>query len=614
MSFNGSSPLNSLTEFDIYTSFAASLIISSPGNLRYYGHNVGLYDSAVAASTLSGTAVDGSYVAISCYGQDVPSPDLYYAAPGFYDPATVGPNPHFLQLLFPVDQGVLTTGYFAANTGSGVQYVALTNTGGFDTTQPFEVAIGITGNIATAYFFDGLVWHAWASADVSSIFNPALLTSYVAGIFFLDYSNSNYQYVDSFTWGPQAALTTTAVVPNVVGLSDSAAQIALVTAGCTVGAITATPNTAPVGQVLSQSIPGGTVVTGGTAIDLTESQGELVPNLTNLSESVARAVLADAGFTVGAISTAPSVLIIPGNVTTQSPAPGAYASAGSPVSFTLSAGREAVAVPDLIGLTEPNAVLALTSVGLTPGAISFAPSTTVPAGIVIAQNPGPGIPNPIYLAPYSIVGFVVSSGPPIAGSAFDFESTVISQYANSPTLLQLVSNMNQYIDQTANFANFYTYVWNVLTARGFGLDIWGKIVNVSRLLRIPNTTLYVGFDNSATPPADWQNFGSDQPGGAGVGQFYTGYNATQAYLLPDDAYRQLILAKAFANICATTAPAINQLLQNLYGKGAAWVLNAGVMAISYNFNFRPSDIQTAILEQSNVIPTPPGVSVAIVTP
>jgi hypothetical protein len=179
--------------------------------------------------------------------------------------------------------------------------------------------------------------------------------------------------------------------------------------------------------------------------------------------------------------------------------------------------------------------------------------------------------------------------------------------------------MNQYMDQSANFANFLSYVWNVDSAVGFGLDIWGKIVNVSRLLRIPNTTPYVGFDISSEsqPDQDWTPAGSSQPpynnppvGGA----MYTGHNATEAYLLDDNAYRQLILAKAFANICSTTAPALNQILQNLYGVGQAYVLSSGLMAITYNFNFTPSPIQLAILQQSGVIPTPPGVAFSIVVP
>jgi hypothetical protein len=235
----------------------------------------------------------------------------------------------------------------------------------------------------------------------------------------------------------------------------------------------------------------------------------------------------------------------------------------------------------------------------------------VPQNEVQAQNPSAGTP----VAAGSIVSFVLSLGIPAVGTLFDFQATVISQYANSPTIMQLVQNLNQYIDQSANFANFFNFVWNVDTAVGFGLDIWGIIVNVGRLLQIPNTTDYVGFYQSSEsqPDQDWTPFGSTQDTPSVGGSFYTGYNATEAYLLPDDAYRQLILAKAFANICTTTAPAINQILQNLYGPGTAFVLNTGPMAISYNLTFTPTAIQLAILEQSGVIPTPPGVAVTINT-
>ena len=198
---------------------------------------------------------------------------------------------------------------------------------------------------------------------------------------------------------------------------------------------------------------------------------------------------------------------------------------------------------------------------------------------------------------------------------FNYEATLISQYANSPTLLQLVANLNQYLDQSQNFANFYNYVWNVDTAQGFGLDIWGAIVGVSRLLYIPNTTEYIGaYQSSESQPAqDYTPFGSRLNNPPVGGALYTGQNATQAYLLLDPAYRQLILAKAFANICTTTAPAINQILQTLFGAGMAYVLNVQPMQISYNFTFTPTPIQLAILEQSGVIPTPPGVSVTINT-
>ncbi|MCS6515083.1 DUF2612 domain-containing protein [Burkholderia thailandensis] len=56
--------------------------------------------------------------------------------------------------------------------------------------------------------------------------------------------------------------------------------------------------------------------------------------------------------------------------------------------------------------------------------------------------------------------------------------TVLAQYANSPTLIQLVQNMNGYIDPSADIDAFYDNVWNIQTAVGRGLDIWGKIVGL----------------------------------------------------------------------------------------------------------------------------------------
>ncbi len=423
---------------------------------------------------------------------------------------------------------------------------------------------------------------------------------------------SNFaRYTSNFTpTGPFPTVSCTVTVPDVVGQTDTVAQAAIIAATLTVGSITTISGGVP-NTVQSQSPVAGSIVAGATPVDLIEYEGDNVPDVVNTSLAViAPAILIAAGFVVGTVTYAPSGVIIAGNVISQSPVAGTAAAAGSGVDLVVSTGLPPLTVPDIYGLSQADAELAITSLGLVVGAVSSAPSKFVPPNLVQTQNPTAGT----VVAVGTIVSFVLSLGNPAVGTKFDFEATVISQYANSPTLLQLVSNMNDYIDQSTNFANFYNFVWNVDTAVGFGLDIWGKIVGVSRLLHIPTTVDYVGFDNSATPPPDWQTMGSDQDTPPVGGAMYTGYNATQTFLLPDDAYRQLILAKAFANICATTAPAINTILQNLYGPGTAYVLNEGPMAISYNLTFTPSAIQLAILEQSGVIPTPPGVSVTVNAP
>ena len=184
----------------------------------------------------------------------------------------------------------------------------------------------------------------------------------------------------------------------------------------------------------------------------------------------------------------------------------------------------------------------------------------------------------------------------------DVERTIISQYANSATIVQLVRNMNTYLDPRADFDAFFDFVWNVDTARGFGLDIWGRIVGISRELLIPDAPNFFGF-NEATGSAHSFN---ESP-------FYDGTPAaTQTYLLADDAYRKLILVKALANISASNAPAVNQLLQNMFaGRGRCYVNDLGGMALRYTFEFDLTPYEFAIMTQSGALPRPAGVNASL---
>lgn len=190
------------------------------------------------------------------------------------------------------------------------------------------------------------------------------------------------------------------------------------------------------------------------------------------------------------------------------------------------------------------------------------------------------------------------------GTPFDFDQTIISQYANSPTLMRLIENMGQYLDARADMLAFYNFVWNVDTAQGFGLDIWGKIVGVSRLLKISAANKTFGFSNEDIPP-DWAPFNQ--------GTFNNGSNVTQTYLLPDDLYRVLILTKALSNIVATTSASLNQLLRNLFpGRGRCYVVDSGDMAMRFVFEFSLSAAEYAILTQSGALPHPAGVAYSVI--
>lgn len=185
--------------------------------------------------------------------------------------------------------------------------------------------------------------------------------------------------------------------------------------------------------------------------------------------------------------------------------------------------------------------------------------------------------------------------------------TIISQYANSPIMLQLMNNMNQYIDPAADFDNFFNSIWNIQTASGYGLDVWGRIVGVNRVVKIIGDFQYFGFAEAADIPlTDAQPF--DQ-----APFFLKDDSGGSNYSLADSAFRQLILVKALTNITDCSVPAINQILRNLFGHlGDAYCTDDGGMEMTYTFNFTIDPVSYAIITQSGAMPKPAGVHATVV--
>lgn len=253
--------------------------------------------------------------------------------------------------------------------------------------------------------------------------------------------------------------------------------------------------------------------------------------------------------------------------------------------------------------------------------------------------------------------------------AFDWRQTILSQYADSDRITGLIETFFGAVDQTANFDAFYDRIWNLETAEGYGLDVWGRIVGINRVLQVANTQ-YFGFAEAgdALPFGDarfqgWSDHfgfaeaGDAQPFGqapfgaqkvfagvdpnAGGGIFYIGGQLTSNYALSDQAYRQLIYAKAAANITDGAIPSINRILLNIFpGRGNCYVQEGSVpayfgfaestnaqpfgqapfytgqavpyMAFSYVFRFALSPLDRAIVAQSGVLPKPVGVAASVV--
>ncbi|OYW79940.1 MAG: hypothetical protein B7Z19_04060 [Polynucleobacter sp. 32-46-5] len=189
-----------------------------------------------------------------------------------------------------------------------------------------------------------------------------------------------------------------------------------------------------------------------------------------------------------------------------------------------------------------------------------------------------------------------------------WDRTLLSQYCDSPTIKSMLQSFNDAVDPSADLAAFYYNIWNVATAIGNGLDIWGQIVGVSRYLQIAATP-YLGFEEAYTVPTAAtgpQPFNQDP--------FYNGAVATSTFALSDAQYRQLIMVKAAANISNLSIPSINALLRAEFGTnngtdpyGPAYVQDLGNMQFNYHLAFVPNAAQIAIINNSGVFPRPAGV-------
>lgn len=245
---------------------------------------------------------------------------------------------------------------------------------------------------------------------------------------------------------------------------------------------------------------------------------------------------------------------------------------------------------------------------------------------------GPPYPRPAAGLPNGIGEFEIGISPIGNMPAFDLWKTVISQYANSPILTRLIANVFAYIDKTANVETFFDFIMNVETAQGYGLDVWGRIVGVNRVLKVA-----VG---------DWFGFEEASPGSDtfGQGAFFSGTPTTENFSLSDQAYRQLIFAKAAANITNGSVPAINRILmslfpnrgncyvseghrgteyfgfveaQNTFGFNQAPFYNGETiqtMTMTYVFQFPLTPVELAIIQQSGVLPKSTGVAASVSVP
>jgi hypothetical protein len=223
-----------------------------------------------------------------------------------------------------------------------------------------------------------------------------------------------------------------------------------------------------------------------------------------------------------------------------------------------------------------------------------------------------GPPYPIYARGFTpgtnaIGTFQIGVSPVGDLSPFNVWSTVLSQYANSPKITGMITSFNAAIDQTENIDNLYDMIWNVLTATGYGLDVWGRIVGVTRSLTFLGTVTFLGNEEASS----WTGFGP----AAGQGILFSGGGTTTNVQLSDTDFRRLILAKAAGNVSDGSIPSLNSILLGLFPlRGNCFVVDNLNMTMTLKFQFQLTPIELAIIQQSGVLPYPTGVVINVVQP
>ena len=155
---------------------------------------------------------------------------------------------------------------------------------------------------------------------------------------------------------------------------------------------------------------------------------------------------------------------------------------------------------------------------------------------------------------------------------------MIGQYANSPVIVKLDNGLKALFNDEEFCVNWYNVVFNISTATGYGLDVWGKILNRGRNFEYNGTEYYLQGE-----------------------QTIGGVHFTAEEM--ENLYRLVLQITAMRYIGNASLDSINSILQTVFKDyGIAYVYEYGTMKIRYVFQFYVNDVLKAIIETLNMHP------------
>lgn len=146
-------------------------------------------------------------------------------------------------------------------------------------------------------------------------------------------------------------------------------------------------------------------------------------------------------------------------------------------------------------------------------------------------------------------------------------ATVQSQYSASPRILALAGMYWDMLNPGSEIQTMLDDMLNPSTARGYGLDVWGRIVGIKRAT-VPVSGEYLAFDPDpmSNPDGDSWNNAPFNP-------------LTPQGLATDSVFRVYVMVKAMMNIGNGSLADINKYFSLMFPNSGIQVIHAGTMII-----------------------------------
>ncbi|MDR0837767.1 MAG: Stk1 family PASTA domain-containing Ser/Thr kinase [Propionibacteriaceae bacterium] len=196
------------------------------------------------------------------------------------------------------------------------------------------------------------------------------------------------------TWGTETDQTT---VPSVIGLNETGAKSTLSNHQLTAEVRHTSGPADTKGEVIKQDPAQGATARIGSTVIITindgPNQATIPTSIIGMPEDQAKRELVALGFNANFIFSQPATSEPPsyvsGQIVSVTPAPGQMANFKDQITLTVATGMSIV--PQLVGMSEGDAIAAASALGFSAFATGFEPTDEVPPGTVLRQSAQYGI-------------------------------------------------------------------------------------------------------------------------------------------------------------------------------------------------------------------------------